>query len=242
MKAPKTMQELKIIALSITSPITICTYLNKKKATFTPVYTDTLEGKYCMYNGVIIFIYEKVFYVIPYMRTVMNILKENDFIFHKMDVPFSNGDYPAELKAHWEMLLTMAVEQSKLDFITDCEVYSDLCNFSQISKSLLDKCFEIPSTGVHVSTKYGESIYYPLIGTSLDSVTTSRIGHFCIKNATCVFVYRNGKTYVTQNWEVVDALSQSGYVLGDLFVPFADGETIVEPKYAAKWKNISASA
>lgn len=240
MKAPQTMQELKEIALSITSPITICNFLNNEKTTLTPVYEATLEKRYCISTGIIVFIYENTFYVIPYMRTVMHLLKENGFTYYNMDIPFSNGDYPAEQKAHWENLLKMAVEQSKIDFISDCNDYSESHNFGNITKSLLDKCFEMPSTGVHVEHEFGAGIYYPLIGTSLDNVAISRLGRYCIKNGTCVFVYRNGKTYVTQDWEVVHALSLSGYVLGDLFVPFANGETIVEPVYAAKWKDISA--
>lgn len=244
MKTMTTMCELKAKAIALNAPIKVCwPQRGDKQETLNPDYVanSILEHSYAINNGTIAFVDEAVLYVIPYFRKAMSILQDNGFIAKNFYVPFSNWDYPVMKKARWEELKNEAYKQHVIEFIADCNEFSDKHGFGVLDEAIIQKCFEMPVAGVHVEHPYYENILYPAIqGTCLDCVAATKIGRYCTNNGTCVFVYRDGKTYVTRNWEVVAALSKAGYKEGSLFVPFSNGETIQDPEYAAKWKRVSA--
>lgn len=246
MKTMTTMGELKEMAIAINAPIQVCyPQHGDKQETLNPDYAianPNLHHKYASNNSTIAFVDEGVLYVMPYFRKAMAVLQKNGFAEKCFYVPFSNWDYPLTEKAQWEELQKEAREQHTLDFVADCNDFSDKHGFGVLDEEIMKKkCFEMPVTGVHVEHPFYTTVLYPAIkGTCLDCVAATKIGHYCTNNSTCVFVYRDGKTYVTRSWEVVTALSKCGYKEGSLFVPFSNGETIQDPEYATKWERVSA--
>lgn len=238
-----TLAELKDIAIAITHPTKVCWPQFSKNETILPVSDYSFEKCYDSNNSTIAFVSDYILYVIPSMRIVRNILVENGFTRKSMYVPFSNWDYPVEQQVRWETLRQFAHEEYLREFVEDCNNFADKHNFGVLTDDLLEKCFEMPSRGLTVSIFGQEDIYFPLVnGTILDCIAEKRIGRYCTNNGTCVFVYRNGKTYVTRSWDVVKALHNAGYIKGDLAVPFSNGETIKEPAYAVLWKKVSLAS
>lgn len=59
-----------------------------------------------------------------------------------------------------------------------------------------------------------------------------------MNNGKVIFVYIDGKTYVTKGYKIIDELREAGYKEGELFVPFSNGEAIVDPFLKKKWDDI----
>ena len=97
-------------------------------------------------------------------------------------------------------------------------------------------CFEIPGGGLITHHLYGDSIVYPVLSSMcFDSTACSWMGTYATNNGTCQFVYCDGKTYVTRNWDVVEALQASGFKRKDRFVPLSNGEVPTDPRYKNIW-------
>ena len=198
-----------------------------------------LEQCYCTSATTISFILDSVQYVIPYTRDVMGILKAAGFQHEFFPVPFSAGDYPADMKEEWDALQADALAHYKKEFEDDCHAYCDERNVREIDPALLQKCYRIPDHGVRVKQQSLEITYYPEISSySLEGFALTKIGRYSIFNGVIAFVYRDGGSYVTCDFSVVDALYSAGFVSASLFVPFSSGEKIVDPEQAAAWEKV----
>lgn len=241
MKTIKTMEELKAQAIAIKASMEVRWDLHNMSETLNPMeMISKFENCYEMNNSVITFVSEGLQYVIPYTRVVMRILNENNFRNKCMYVPFSNGDYPVAYKSRWDVLWRESKELWEQDFHDDCKKFSDEQGFGSITDDLLKKCFLIPKSGVFVKHPYWEQTYYPQVH-SFDCTAVNRVGHYTTNNGTCVFIYRDGNTYVTRNWDVVEALRETGYKEGCLYVPFSNGEVIQDPTLKLKWEKLIAA-
>ena len=53
-----------------------------------------------------------------------------------------------------------------------------------------------------------------------------------------MFVYRDGHTYVTKGYKVLQYLNDAGYREKCMFVPFSNGEEIMHDAFREKWESI----
>ena len=198
-------------------------------------------GRYATNNSTVCVVtQEGKIYVAPYTRIMMNTLHAAGFISASFYVPFSNWDYPKFEKVKWDALQNKANEARKLDFISDCNDYCDKHGIGAISEESLKNCFQMPENGVAVTHLYFDNTYYPQLNTTcLDCVAIDKLGKFCGNNGRVVFVYRDGKTYVTKGYRIMHELRAAGYQEAGLFVPFSNGETIQDPVLKARWDAIT---
>lgn len=188
------------------------------------------NGCYATNNSTVCFVSDNEVFVTPYTRNIIRALQCVGFCEKTFYVPFSNGDYPKVEQFRWNSLRNMARQSYADDFVSDCQNYSDEHHFGFISEETLSKCFEMPATGVKVRHHYFEDCYYPIINSAcFDCIAADRIGHFCTNNGKVVFTYRNGKTYVAKGYKILDELRAAGYTEIGLFVPFSNGEEILDP-------------
>lgn len=198
------------------------------------------NGRFASNNSTVSFVHDGIFYVTPYTRKAVKTLRENGLSSDYFYVPFSNGDYPKTEKYRWEQLRAKARKSYEEDFVADCNRYCDEHGFGEISEETLQRCFKMPSTGVHVKHLYFEDFYYPIINNlCLDCIGVERIGHYCSNNGRVVFVYRDGGTYVAKGYKILEELRSAGYKEMGLFVPFSNGEQIQDPVLRAKWETLS---
>lgn len=201
----------------------------------------TFNGCYASNNGTLAYVIDGVFYVTPATRRAYQVLREEGFQEKCFAVPFSNWDYPKEAQSRWEDLRAMQRKLTEEDFRQDCIKY---CEENYVGELALDdatlaRCFVIPNEGVEVKHVYYETTYYPVINnTCFDSTIRDRIGKFCANNGRVVFTYRDGSTRVTKGYWILDLLRAAGYKEGDLFVPFSNGEQIVDPEQRSAWEKI----
>lgn len=201
-----------------------------------------LEQCYCTSATTLSFISDSVQYVIPYTRDVMNILKTAGFQHEFFNVPFSAGDYPADMKEEWDALQADALAHYKKEFEDDCAAYCDERGVHEIAPELLQACFRIPDHGVRVKQQSFECTYYPEINCfSLEGFALTKIGRYCAYNDVIAFVYRDGGSYVTCDYAIVDALHNAGFTQSSLFVPFSSGEKILNPELAAAWEKVRSA-
>lgn len=198
------------------------------------------NGCYAVNNSTICFVSENEMFVTPYTKRTIASLHHAGFHEEYFYVPFSNWDYPKNECAKWESLCKAAKKEYENDFVEECVTYCDKLNIGTISDETLQNCFEIPSTGVKVKHFYYEDCYYPILDFTMefDCTAVECIGHFCTNNGKVVFVYRNGKTYVTKGYKILDELKSAGYTEMGLFVPFSNGEEIIDPILRKSWESI----
>lgn len=229
------------MAIAINQPIKVNLY--GKIDIIDPKKINGEDNTYFLNNSIIFFWHEGVMYVVPYFRVVIEVLHQNDFNYQAQDIPFTQGTHlmDEDLNIRWKKILARSRKQKTLDFQSDCEVLSDEKGFKPISDELLSHCMEIPSYGIGLKRAHVERNFLPIITEQcFNSVTMNCLGRYNTNNDMCVFVYRNGNTYITNHSSVVDALAENGYKRGNLLVPLSFGEIITTPFYAKKWEDISA--
>lgn len=235
------MDSLKKLAVRVYSGmIVVFPQFKQEEALNISELTPKFNGCYAVNNSTVCFCFENDVFVTPYTNAVIDSLESAGFRKKYFYVPFSNWDYPKFEQVKWNSLREKARQTYAEEFVEECISYCDKHHIGCISDETIQKCFEMPATGVNVKHLYFEDCYYPLIrGTYLDSEAVDRIGHFCTNNGRVVFVYRDGKTYVTKGYKILDELRAAGYTQKGLFVPFSNGERILDSPLNARWESIT---
>lgn len=197
------------------------------------------NGCYAVNNSTVCYVADDEVYVTPYTRSNMATLREAYFMEKYFYVPFSNWDYPKTEEVKWTMLRNKAQAAYAAEFVSDCIKWCDEHHIGTLSDEILENCFEMPADGVKVKHLYFEECFYPIVrGTCLDCTVVDKLGKYCTNNGRVVFVYRDGKTYVTRGYGILQALRAAGYTEGGLFVPFSNGEEILNFGLKARWESI----
>lgn len=235
-KTYSNLEDLKKDSVAIEHPIKVSYPRNEESGMIDPDYAAKFNGCYASNNSTLAYVCDGTLHVTPYTGAAINCLQAANLKFASFYVPFSNGDYPVEERVRWESLREMARKEYKEEFVAQCARWCDEHGFGELPEEVLSKCFEMPEKGVRVKHPYFENTYYPVINNDcLDCVGSEKIGSFCTNNGKVVFVYRNGKTYVAKGYKIIEDLRKAGYLEKGLFVPFSNGETIVDTVLANKW-------
>ena len=240
--AISTLADLKRVSLGLTGTIMLESVLCTED--YPHQLASEPEKSFCYNNGVLAFIADGIYYVVPHTSKANEIIRQSGFKEAYFSVICSNLDQPADpfMRARWHTLQTWNREIREYEFIRECEQYCDEHYIESISEKLLARyCMAMPSTGISVKYLFQEkpSRHYPaIISTFLDSNDKNKLGKYCYNNGTLVFVHRDGKTYVTKAYWLIDILTKCGYKEGNLFVPFSNGEKILEDKYHQQWEKI----
>jgi hypothetical protein len=197
------------------------------------------NGRYSTNNSTVCFVVEQRVYATPYTRRVIEVLHEAGLCRDYFYVPFSNGDEPKMESDAWRQIRVRAEQSYKSDFVSDCESWCDKHDIGKISEDSLRYCLLMPENGVPVRRLRFEDRYYPVVNnTYVDCTVVNSLGKFCTNNGICVFVYRDGNTYISKGYGIVGELKSAGYVESGIFVPFSNGEKITDPCLKAIWDGI----
>lgn len=198
------------------------------------------NGCFAVNNSTVSFIHEHKFFVTPYTRKGVEALRVAYFHERYFYVPFSNCDYPKYEQYRWNELRAKARRSYEEDFRNDCIAYCDERHVGELNEEILKNCFKIPREGVHVKHPSYETCVYPHITSEgLDCSVINKLGRFCTNNGKVVFVYRDGSTYVAKGYGVLKELQAAGYrEVSMLFVPFSNGEQILDPVLHQQWEGI----
>lgn len=202
-------------------------------------WAPKFNGCFAVNNSTVAFVSDGELFVTPYTDEVMSALKEAGFREEYLYVPFSNWDYPKFEKRKWDELSIRANAVKKSGFAKKCKEYCDDHHIHTLSQETLRNCFKMPEDGVKVKHHYFEDCYYPVIRTDFfDSTVSGNIGKYCTNNGRVVFVYRTGETYVAKGYKILEELRAAGYTEAGLFVPFSNGEEILDWGLKARWESI----
>lgn len=238
----KTIIDLVESSIRIYDGMLVCwPQFNKRDTLSVSELIPKFPGCYATNNSTVAFIWNDSFYVAPYTRLAISILKDSGLQNSSFYVPFSNWDYPVNEETLWKKIKAEAEVQNDEEHAEDCAKYCDEHGFGKISDEALVNCLRIPDDGVrtrHLGHGY-ESVVYPVIAGCLDCNACDAIGTFNTNNGKVVFIYRNGATYVTKGYGIVKELEAAGYTKSSkLFVPLSNGEEIEDPYLRAKWDSI----
>lgn len=199
------------------------------------------NGQYSTNNSTIAYIDDFQVFVTPFTRQAFETLQYAGFkgCSSNFYVPFSNGDIPKLEAAEWEQLRKAARQSYRIDFTDDCGNWCDEHHIGRISEKSLAACFRMPEAGVPIKNRSYEDWYYPVCThESMDSTVTVKLGKYCTNNGVCVFVYRDGATYVAKGSGILKELNAANFNKADFFVPFSNGEEITDSELKALWDSI----
>ena len=242
MKNMTSLTHLKEKAFAISSPIKVI-YPYDFEDFFDPTTGNYTENTYRAHNHEIIaFFTENVLYVIPFTYKAIKILENAQFTFvvedNDMYIPFCEHDYPVTEYKKWLALKSEASALRSEEFTYECIEYCDSVNIGSIDDSLLEKCFKIPEEGLIVQFPDSMGNLKPVSHQNW-GLFLRQLGHYNTNKDTYVFVYRDGKTYVTRCYDVVLALKKAGYQPNfNMYVPLSNGEKIIDTKYDIQWKKV----
>ena len=235
------MKALRENSINVTGKVTVVwpQYDEEETIDMTEIGSK-FNGAYCTNNSTICYVVDNEVFITPYTREAMAAIKAAGLVKKYFYVPCSNWDYPKSEKGKWERLLKMAQESHIRAFESDAEKWCDEHHVHKLDEKTLQRCFKIPRDGVQVKHQYWEVTHYPVVNaTILDSAAIERLGKYCTNNGRVVFVYRDGNTYVARGYWIVDKLESAGYQKAGLFVPFSNGEEIMDPIIRERWENLS---
>jgi hypothetical protein len=236
----KNLEELKGRALEIYDGMEIARYGEESKIEFNEKSREILaEDHWYSNNSVVSFVSDGKLYAIPSMRSVYKILREAMGEPKSLWVYFSNGDRPKKEARIWKELLSDAEEDSDEMHREECEEYAAKHGCGHIDKNLLSQCFRIGRHDyIRVKTSEGTgavtTLCYSVFGGGIELV-----GKANYKNGIIVFVYADGDTYVTRNWDIWYNLLNAGYTRDNIDVPFSEGEEILDKEYAKRWAEVA---
>lgn len=235
------MKELKKNSIHIVGATTVCwpQYEDKETTLDMSEARSKFNGCYATNNSTICFVDDGEVFVTPYTRTAVATLWNAGFPEKRFYVPFSNWDYPKYEKTRWYQLCEKARQSSYDDYESDCREWCEKHGIGELPEETMKRCFKIPRDGVPVRHSNYETVCHPLGGEScMDHSTIEKLGRYCYNNGRVVFVYRDGHTYVTKGYGIIDELRMAGYRKGGLFVPFSNGEQITDYYLADLWEQI----
>lgn len=225
---PENFAELKEMAFKIPACGITTVYPQwDKESTVIPTREAMI---YNMNNGTLTFVDEDlVNYVIPYVENFVEILKAKGFIQKNIFVPFSNWDYPKNMRETWRNL-NARCEQLRWDNTREkARKIARSRNVKPLPQEILTRAREIPVGGIEVKHFYYETTIEPNINNCfITSEAEKLIGTYGQNNGTLVIQSNDGRTYTVKYFdEIYDLLSNAGYREEYQFVPFSNGEKAI---------------
>ena len=236
------MKELMKNSVNVSGSTVVCwpQYGNKEETIDMSDIGSKFNGCYATNNSTICFVIDNEVFATPYTRAAMATLNDSGLVEKYFYVPFSNGDCPKYEKVRWDYLRNLAHESYYRDYETDSAKWCDEHGIGKLSEEILERCFRIPRSGVPIRHHSYEDTVRPATNEFfVDCTVVDKLGRFCTNNGKVVFVYHDGHTYATKGYWILDELRQAGYMESGLFVPFSNGEQIIDPYLAFKWEQIS---
>lgn len=240
---PRSIDSLKEEAIRVYTGMTVVYPLNNHEESLYDIsYLET--GYNCCYskgNSTIAFVRDNQVFVTPATYSVIHSLKAAGFRKVTFSVPFSNWIcYPKLQRNKWKELQRKAFQDSKAFFREECSLFCDDNNIGSLSDSILKNCFQMPDAGMTIEyPSHATDCYVPIINISfLDDFALQLLGKYSFSNGLVVFVYRDGKTYVTKGYKILDELRSAGYTEHRIYVPFSNGEKIQDINLKAQWDAI----
>lgn len=238
----KTLKELKENSIHIQGKVTVVwPQFHEEEDLDMSDTRSKFNGAFSTNNSTICYVCDNEVFVTPWTSEAFAIIVESGLVRKSFYVPFSNGDYPKHEEAKWLRLRKLAHESYCRDYEIDCTDWCDEHHIGELSAETMENCLRIPSEGVSVKHTHYETRHYPICGSEMfmDSFAASKLGCFCSNNGKVAFVYRDGHTYVTKGYRIINELREAGFREESLYVPFSNGEEIVDPALAAQWNRIS---
>ena len=178
------------------------------------------------------------YYVCPWSKSAISVLRDEGFKEKSFYVPFSNWDYPKKEEETWQRLREAARHEAEYHFLQDCIAYSDEHGIDTLPDEIMENCIVIPESGIEVKKEKFNDRIYPLL-TCFDCTINHKIATFNENNGIVVFIYYDGRTYVTKGRGILPVLKCKGYRRNEaLFVPLSNGEIILDPSFRQKWSTI----
>lgn len=197
------------------------------------------NGMFSTNNSTITFVVDNEVFVTPYTKKSITTLIDVGLIKGHFYVPLSNGDYPKHDREKWRTLREEARKQHLKEYEEDCSEWCEENGIGELSDESLSRCLRIPPLGIQVKHHHYEMVYFPIANEKvLDSATAESLGTYCTNNGRLVFVYRDGHTYATRGYKLVLELKEAGFRQRNMFVPFSNGEQIMDYDFAAQWDAI----
>ena len=177
-----------------------------------------------------------------------NMLKKEQVECREEDLKiYNNRGYPLcykeERRKRFEEKMLQKIYKEKgqcseEDFKNKCHKYCEQNGYGEISDYILQQAVEIPESGMMVRMPNGYSVEFPIIRNNLfNNNTTENLGTFNRRKGICIFLYCDGKTYISKSRKVVKALKKAGYRKENgLYIPLTKKSVILDQDLRKIWE------
>lgn len=171
-------------------------------------YFEAQSGTYISNPELIVFSFNGKLYLTPYSMRIITLLWNNNFRRSSNYGINPSWKNPFKITSTWVELQDAAHCSKIKNFEKDCISFSERNKIKKIPEEILAHAIEVPSKGL----KVGQKMYYPVFQTTiLDKETLPKIGKFVNTEGITIFVYRNGKTFLSSNIDLPGVLPFYGY-------------------------------
>lgn len=124
-------------------------------------------------------------------------------------------------------------------FQKECLEYCKEHNIQSLDRTITNESLQIPREGIKIRKIRVERLIKPVINSYyFDDACAEMLGTYSTDGKATVFITDSGKTYVTIQKGLIAKLEAAGYTEKDMYIPFSDGEEILDPKIKEKWEKI----
>jgi hypothetical protein len=229
-KRPGAIEELERVAFHIPTSGIEVEYSSQDKGAWIPKYPEKVV--YGVNNSVVAWVAGSgSVAACPYFRGLIPILKRQGYQDRGIYVPFSNGDIPADarLAKQWSSLYFEVRALNWEDARMDAR---NACDAGDIPDEILVGLREIPPEGVEYifpSSKNTGTIFPAMSSPCVDCVVLPRLGLYNTNNGKIIVNANDGRTYFGRlDSNIIQVLESLGYERRHAFVPFSNGEQIIE--------------
>lgn len=156
----------------------------------------------------IIFVVDSIPFLIPYCPQFLRALWKDNFSKSPDFETVVHPQIPKYYLDKWKKLEEVAYALQEKALLRDCCAYAEMCGVKPLPNIILQKCEMVPASGVCI----GDWRYYPIIQFShLATEILCKLFSFCQVGSKTMFVYLDGKTYISQVADLAVNLRQAGY-------------------------------
>ncbi len=196
----------------------------------------------CFRNAIGV-LYKKEYYALPETKLYVKKLQEFGIVKADFFVFLNEDQFPMQdhMVKRWKEIISNATKQRREEFKDDCRIWAKVHKAQPVPIEELGHCLPVPINGIRVMTEddeFDQGEFYDPIVKYDNPRSIDYVGSYSVYHNRVIFVDTDGTTYLAKGNHIVKVLSNLNFRLLNYFIPFRDGETIIDENLRKLWEQI----
>lgn len=219
------------------------------------VDVNTLNNKFkdmnvynCFRNAIGV-LYKKEYYALPETKLYVKMLQEFGIVKADFFVFLNEDQFPHQehMVNRWKEIISNATNQRREEFKDDCRMWAKANKVQPVPIEELGHCLPIPINGIGViiegdedddGDSFDQYEFYDPIVKYVNPRSIEYVGSYSVYNNRVIFVDVDGTTYLAKGNHIVKILNNLNFRMLNYFLPFRDGEVIIDESLRKLWEQI----